>query len=172
MNKKGLLAGLFLFTLPTIVWATESIEKIFIDADHMHMDIISGKSAYTGNVKITQGELVLLGDKVTLESSNNKVERMTVIGKPARYNHVTEDGKTIKAQSEHMVYIANQNKLILTINANLQQPEIRLNSQKITYDTKKKIVIAGSNDGATDTNAKQDQRVKITLTPKESPADQ
>ena len=174
LNKKSLLTGLLLFTLPTIVCASKPVEKIFIDADHMHMDIISGKSVYTGNVKISQGELVLTGDKVTLERGNNKVERMTVTGKPARYNHVTEAGETIKAQSEHMIYIANQNKLVLTINANLQQPDLKLSSQRITYDTEKKIVIAGSNDDATasGTKTKQNQRVKITLTPKESPAGQ
>ncbi len=173
-SKISLLTGLLLLTLPTIVCASNPVEKIFIDADHMQMDIISGKSVYTGSVKISQGELVLTGDKVTLESSNNKVERMTVIGKPARYNHVTEVGKTITAQSEHMVYIASQNKLVLTINAQLQQPDLKLSSQKITYDTEKKTVIAGSNDGATagDTKTKQKQRVKITLTPKESPAGQ
>ena len=173
-NKISLLTGLLLFTLPTIVCASKPVEKIFIDADHMQMDIISGKSVYTGNVKISQGELVLTGDKVTLERSNNKVERMTVIGKPARYSHVTEAGENITAQSEHMIYIANQNKLVLTINAHLQQPDLKLSSQKITYDTEKKIVIAGSNDGATasDTKTKQKQRVKITLTPKESPAGQ
>jgi len=173
-NKISLLTGLLVFTLSTIVCASKPVEKIFIDADYMQMDIISGKSVYTGNVNISQGELVLTGDKVTLERNNNKVERMTVIGKPARYKHVTEAGETITAQSENMVYIANQNKLVLTINAHLQQPDLKLSSQKITYDTEKKIVIAGSNDGATagDTKTKQKQRVKITLTPKESPAGQ
>ena len=174
LNKISLLTGLLLFTLPTIVCASKPVEKIFIDADYMQMDIVSGKSVYTGNVKISQGELVLMGDKVTLERDNKKVERMTVIGKPARYNHVTEAGETITAQSEHMVYIANQNKLVLTINAHLQKPDLKLSSQKITYDTEKKIVIAGSNDGATasDTKTKQKQRVKITLTPKAAPAGQ
>lgn len=168
-NKTSLLTGLLLLTLPTIVCANKPVEKIFIEADNMNMDIISGESVYTGNVKISQGELVLTGDKVTLKRSNNKVERMTVIGKPARYNHISEAGENITAQSEHMIYIANQNKLVLTINAHLQQPDLKLSSQKITYDTKKKIVIAGSNDGATasDTKTKQKQRVKITLTPKE-----
>ena len=165
---------LLFFTLPAITWAVDSVEKTFINADHMHMNIISGKSVYTGNVKISRGELVLTGDKVTVQRSDEEIERITVTGKPAQYNHVTEVGETIKAQSEHMLYIANQNKLVMTTNAQLQQPDLKLNSQKITYDTEKKIVIAGGNDGAaaTDTKTKQTQRVKITITPKESPAGQ
>ena len=167
-----LLFILLLFTLPALTWAADSIEKTFINADHMHMNIISGKSVYTGNVRISQGELVLTGDKVTVERSDEEIERITVIGKPAQYNHVTEAGETIKAQSEHMLYIANQNKLIMTINAHLQQPDLKLSSQKITYDTEKKIVIAGGNDGtaATDSKTKQTQRVNIIITPKKPPA--
>ena len=169
-----LLFILLLFTLPAITWAAESVEKTFINADHVHINIISGKSVYTGNVKVSQGELVLTGDKMTMERSNEEIERITVIGKPAQYNHVTEAGETIKAQSEHMLYIANQNKLVMTTNANLQQPDLKLSSQKITYDTEKKIVIAGGNDGATatDTKTKQAQRVNITITPKKPPAGQ
>ncbi len=165
---------LILFTLPAITWAAGPAKKTFINADHMHMNIITGKSVYTGNVKISQGELILTGDKVTMERNNEEIERITVIGKPAQYNHVTEAGESITAQSEHMLYIANQNKLIMTINAQLQQPDLKLSSQKITYDTEKKIVIAGGNDGAaaTDTETKQTQRVNITITPKETPAGQ
>ena len=169
---------LLLFTLPAITWtaatAAESVEKIFIDADHMHMNIASGKSVYTGNVKISQGKLVLMGHKVILQRSEKEVERLTVIGKPAQYNQVTETGETIKAQSEHMVYTASQNKLVMTINAHLQQPDLKLSSQKIIYDTQKQIVIAGGNNGATatDTDTKQTQRVNITLTPKKSPPGQ
>ena len=73
-----------------------------------------------------------------------------------------------------MLYVASENKLVMTVNAHLQQPDIKLSSQKITYDTQKKIVIAGgsSDTKTSDTKTKQKQRVNITLTPKEAPAGQ
>ena len=162
-------ATISLLCLQSISQAAEPVEKIHIDADHMQMNIESGKSIYTGNVKISQGDLILMGDKVTLEQSNNEVERITVTGKPARYNHITEKGQTIEAESEHMVYIASQNKLVMTINAHLQQPDHKLSSQKIIYDTQKKTVIAGDSDNIpsfNDEDTEKPQRVKITLTPK------
>jgi len=172
-NKTSLLTALLFFTLPAITWAADNLEKIFLNADHMQMNINSGKSVYTGNVKISQGGLVLKGDKVTLLRSNDEVERITVIGKPARYKQTNAAGETIEAESEHMLYIASQNKLTLTINAHLQQPDVKLSSQKIIYDTKKRIVIAGGNDKTpTDAATKQTQRVNIMLTPKKSPAGQ
>jgi lipopolysaccharide export system protein LptA len=181
MNKVlffTLSTGLLLFTLlftQSTSWAAEDAEKIFIDADHMQLNIETGFSVYTGNVKIRQGELKLTGDKVTLQQSNNEIERITVVGKPAHYNHVTEKGENIQAESERMVYTASKNKLVMTINAKLKQPDHQVSSQKIVYDTKKKIVIAGDkkdtswsgSDSDLDSNA--NQRVNITLTPKKEP---
>jgi len=152
--------------------ADNAIEKIFIDADQMKLNIETGYSVYTGNVKITQGELKLTGDKVTVQQGSKTVERITVAGKPAFYNHVTDDGENIQAQSEHMLYVASENKLVMTINASLKQPEHQVSSQKIIYDTKNKIVIAGDKNPApaTDAITNENQRVNITLTPKKEAA--
>lgn len=171
------LTGILLYCLQANSYAAEPVEKILINADHMHLNIESGYSVYTGNVRISQGELVLTGDKVTLKQNNdNEIEQITVDGKPARYNHITEKGEPIEAESEHMVYNTSRNKLTMTINARLRQPDQRLSSQKIVYDTLKKIIIAGGDgntsavssrtDASTDAKASESQRVNITLTPK------
>ena len=148
--------------------AAGALEKIHLSADHMQLNIESGVSVYTGNVKISQGELLLTGDKVTVKQGNDEVEMITVTGKPARYRHVTEKGETINAESEQMVYTLIDNKLVMTVNAKLKQPDHHVSSQKITYDTKKKIIIAG--EKSTKSKTKSDsERVKITLTPKKDP---
>ena len=150
-----------------------SEEKIFIDADHVRLNIETGYSEYTGNVKMRQGELTLTGDKVTVQQSNNEVEHITVIGKPAHYRNLTDKGEIIQATSEKMVYTASENKLVLTINAEVKQPDNTIKSQRIVYDTVKKIVIAGNKDKQSsangDRNANVKQRVNIILTPKKAP---
>lgn len=166
-SKTSIIAGFMLFFPHTNLWAEISTEKIFINADHMQFNIESRHSVYTGQVKISQGALVLTGDKVTVEQSDNEVEQITVLGQPARYNHVTEKGETIEAESEKMVYTASQNKLVMTGNASLKQPDHHVSSKKIIYDTLKKIIIAGDRSSNSD-NEKPDEteRVNITLTPK------
>ena len=166
-SKTSIIAGFMLFFPHTNLWAEISTEKIFINADHMQFNIESGHSVYTGQVKMSQGALVLTGDKVTVEQSDNEVEQITVLGQPARYNHVTEKGETIEAESEKMVYTASQNKLVMTGNASLKQPDHQVSSKKIIYDTLKKIIIAGDRSSNSD-NEKPDEteRVNITLTPK------
>ena len=154
-----------------------TLEKIHVSADHMQLNIETGYSVYTGNVKISQGELVLTGDKVTLKSDKEEIQRMTVTGKPARYNHVTKKGETIEAESDSMVYTASENTLVMKGNAKLQQPDHKVTSQLITYDTLKKIVIAGTKDSTDSassgpTGGKKDgSRVNITLTPKKKTSD-
>jgi lipopolysaccharide export system protein LptA len=143
-------------------------EKIMIQADYMKMNLNSGVSTYTGNVQIRQGSLVLTGNQVTMEQKENEVQKITVIGAPARYNHVTENGDSIVAESKKMVYIADENRLIMTGNASLQQPEHKVSSEKIVYDTLNRIVMAG--DPGDSSQQYEQQRVNITLTPK--PADQ
>ena len=174
----SLLIGLLLLCTHTNAWCSKpgnsAAEKVIINADRMFLNIESGNSTYTGNVKISQGELVLTGEKVTLKQKNNEIERITVIGKPAKYNHVTEKGETVKAESGLMVYTASENRLVMTINAKLHQPDYQISSQKITYDTVKRIVIAGDNNDSsankstsdTQSSADEKQRVNITLTPK------
>ena len=177
----SVLAAGLLLGLHTTAYSVEAVEQITINADRMHLNIETGYSVYSGNVKITQGELVLTGDKVTLkQNSENEIEQVTVDGKPARYNHITEKGEPINAESEHMVYQASQNKLIMTINARLHQADQQLSSQKIVYDTLRKTIIAGGDDkiradktapvsdsGSRDSQQpEKKQRVNITLTPK------
>jgi len=163
------LLSLILLTSSIVSWADDSEEKIFLDADHVLLNIETGYSVYTGNVKISQGELTLTGDQVTVQQSNNEVEHITVTGKPAHYHNITESGESIQAESERMVYTASEHKLELTINAELKQPDHTIKSQKIVYDTEQKIVIAGSKDTtASSTGNDNKQRVKITLTPKKA----
>jgi lipopolysaccharide export system protein LptA len=171
--KIRLLITSLLLCCQSNVWATNAEEEVLISADHMHLNIESGNSVYTGNVKVSQGEVILTGNKITVKQINNVVEKITVLGKPARYNHVTEEGETITAESEQMVYKAFDNELVLTINAKLEQPDHKVSSQKIIYDTEKRIIIAGDkgkHDPAdTGTN---NNRVNITLTPKKQTSTQ
>jgi len=167
------LITLLLLCCQSNVWAANAEEEVLISADHMHLNIESGNSVYTGNVKVSQGQVVLTGNKITVQQVDNVVEKITVLGKPARYNHVTEDGETITAESEQMVYKAFDNELVLTINAKLEQPDHKVSSQKIIYDTEKRIIVAGDKNkqDTTDTGINKN-RVNITLTPKKQTSTQ
>ncbi len=167
------LITLLLLCCQSNAWAANAEEEVLISADHMLLNIVYCNIVYTGNVKVSQGQMVLTGNKITVQQVDNVVEKITVLGKPARYNHVTIDGEIITAESEQMVYKAVDNELILTINAKLEQPDHKVSSQKIIYDTEKRIIVAGDKNkqNTTDTGS-NNNRVNITLTPKKQTATQ
>lgn len=130
---------------------------INIQADHMKYEFQSGISVYTGNVRVTQNEMVLTGDKVVAIQQDKVVKNIKVTGSPATYRQLAEDGGYINAQSRQMEYQAKNNRLLLTDKARLEQAGSVMESEQIVYDTVNEVVIAGDESAS--------KRVNITITP-------
>ena len=158
--------ALILLHAATGVAATGKTEEtIQIRADHMKFDMESGSSTYLGNVQITQGSIQLYGEKVIIQRKQDEIQHINIDGKPARYIQDDNTENKIYATSQHMQYLAEQERLVMTIDARLEQPNHTIESQRIVYDTKNKVVLAGQN------NNQQGGRVNITLTPKKDNGD-
>jgi lipopolysaccharide export system protein LptA len=128
-----------------------------IQADHMKYELQSGISEYTGNVRVSQSDIELTGDKVIAIQQDKVVKNIKVSGSPATYRQKSEDGNYIQAQSRQMEYKADQNRLVLTDKAKLEQAGSIMESDQIIYDTVKQVVIAG--------DEKANKRVNITIKP-------
>lgn len=137
--------------------ALKANAPVNIYADYMKYEIQSGISQYTGNVRVTQNDLELTGDKVIAVQKDKLLKNITVTGSPATYRQLSEDGNYINAQSMQMEYQADNNRLILTDKARLEQAGSVMESDQIIYDTIHEVVIAG--------DEKADKRVNITITP-------
>ena len=148
---------------------------IKIKADYMAFDLETGRNLYEGNVSIVQGNIELTGDKVTILRSNNKVSDIKVTGNPARYLQDENTENIVRAVSQQIHYSAQSNRLVLTDEASLEQSNHTVESQRIVYDTAKKMIIAGKTpaEKGVEKDAEKNgdksaskQRVNITLTPK------
>ncbi|MCK4705184.1 MAG: lipopolysaccharide transport periplasmic protein LptA [Gammaproteobacteria bacterium] len=136
-------------------------EDVHVQANYMMFDMETGSSTYKGDVKISQGSIKLNGDKVIIQRQQDKIQQINIDGQPAQYIQDEDSKNKIHATSKHMQYLAGQHRLVMTVDARLQQPDHTIESQRIVYDTKNKIVIAGNNK-----KNQQGGRVNITLTPK------
>jgi len=155
--------ALMLLHAPAGLSASSGMEEnIQIQANHMQFDIKTGSSIYEGDVRINQGNIQLLGQKVTILRQQDKIQEINVEGQPARYTQDEDSENKIHATSQHMQYLTEQHRLVMTIDARLEQTDHTIESQRIVYDTENKIVIAGSEDEQTQPGG----RVNITLTPK------
>ncbi len=157
--KRGLLLALIL--IPANSWALSSDREqpMLIEADRAELDDARGISIYRGNVKVTQGTLVLTGDIMTVYNKGDDVEKVIMEGKPATYRQRPDNkDKDVRAKALHMEYFTNPEKIILTKQAEVVQEGDVLSSERIEYDVPTDKVNAGTDQ--------PDERVRITIQPK------
>lgn len=121
---------------------------------------IKEKVYYRGNVTMTQGTITIKGETVTVESLNDKVQRLVADGEPAHFSQKpnTEDG-LVNATANNIDYQLVSDTVLLTNNANVEQSDSTISGERIEYDIKAQRVRASSlngNDGS---------RVRMTLQP-------
>ncbi len=167
MNQKPLnpyiTALLLLLTLglPTVTVALTSDRQqpMHIEADRAELDEKTGVSIYSGSVKVTQGTLVLTGNRMQVFNRNDTLEKIIIDGAPATYRQ-RPDGKPedLRAEALHMEYHARPERMVLQQKGVVWQGSNTFRSDRIVYDVARDQVQAGDSKGG--------QRVHIILQPK------
>ncbi len=134
-------------------------QPMMIEADRVELDDSRGVSVYTGNVRVTQGTLVLTGDRMVVYNKGDEIEKVLMDGNPATYKQ-RPDGKEhdVHAKSRRMEYYTNPERIILLEQAEVNQAGDVLRSERIVYDVVRDQVNAGTDQ--------PDERVIITIQPK------
>ncbi|HHH44996.1 MAG TPA: lipopolysaccharide transport periplasmic protein LptA [Gammaproteobacteria bacterium] len=157
-NRCALLA---LSLIPASGWALSSDREqpMLIEADRAELDDTKGISIYRGNVKVTQGTLVLTGELMTVYNQGNDVEKVIMEGKPATYKQRPDNkDQDVRARAQHMEYFTNPEKIVLTGQAEVDQAGDVLRSERIVYDVPTDRVNAGTDQ--------PNERVRITIQPR------
>lgn len=159
-------------------WALSSDkdQPINIHADHGDFkadpnNTSNGTGVYTGHVVITQGSIVLHGDKAILHVVNNDLSTADVTGNPVTFVQQPDVGEPMHGESLELTYDAAKNDITLITNAKLTQQVIPHISNKgdmpgerlmtadvIHYNTNTQHVVAKGGD--------QEQRVHVSFPPK------
>lgn len=168
----SLLAGVLL-SGAAFALSTDREQPIQIEADAAELDDASGVTVYTGNVIVTQGSMRLVGNRLTLfYNEDNTLKTATMLGQPATFKQMPDDaaqgqidGKGIKID-----YLAAQDRLVLTEDAELTQNGKLFRAYNIEYDTKKaKMVARKANQGEATPSGKaagsNTGRIKVILPP-------
>jgi len=134
-----------------------------IEADRMIINEKKGISRYLGHVRISQGSRKISGDSIVIHSKDDKINKVVIKGKPASFNQLNDNDEQIHASSLEMIYRVDKELLILKQQAVLKQKDSVFKSERISYNTAKDIISAGTPSGTPADN--ENQRVKITLHP-------
>jgi lipopolysaccharide export system protein LptA len=146
---------------PGFCWAlsTDRSQPMSIEADRVELDDGQGVSVYHGNVKVTQGTLILTGETMTVHTKGDEVEKVIMEGEPATYKQRPDNkDKDVRAKALRMEYYTNPEHIILLKEAEVDQEGDRLRSERIEYDVVNDKVNAGTDQ--------PNERVHITIQPR------
>ena len=134
----------FVLTCPLTVNAlAASKDPINIEADNAKIIEKEGKSVYTGNVLLIQGDTRMSADSVTVYSESGKLTQITATGRPVRYE---DKGRTkdsdISGEANLLEYYTKENRIMLLDNAKLTQGRTQFSGNRIEYNTETDVVTA------------------------------
>jgi len=156
------LVATFVFSvlmLNLINASAASKDPINIEADNAKIIEKEGKSVYTGNVILIQGDTRMTADSVTVYSESGKLTQITATGNPVRYQ---DKGQTkhgdISGEANLLEYYTTDNRIILLNNARLQQGRTQFSGNRIEYNTETDVVTAEVSESGT-------ERVQVIIEP-------
>ncbi|MEN8204833.1 MAG: lipopolysaccharide transport periplasmic protein LptA [Pseudomonadota bacterium] len=162
---RGIL--LLIFLLPLTAWGLDADREqpINIEADKASLNDNTGFSVYEGNVKLTQGTLIFTGNKMTVQLTDKKLDKIVLTGTPATYVQRPE-GKNVDQHAEagRIEYYAIDERVILLTKARIwESGDEEFRSDRIVFNLKSDTVSAGGGGNS--------GRVHITLHPKDNDRD-
>ena len=173
-SKWLVLTVAILTTFQVVALSTDKDQPIEIEADAAELDDQTGITIYSGNVIVTQGSMRLHGNKLTITyNDDNSLKTASMLGTPASFKQVPDnksqgeiDGKGIQID-----YLATDNMLVMTEEAELTQSGKLFKAYKIEYDTEKSKMIARKAVAGEATPSgkevkKDSGRIKVILPPK------
>lgn len=140
----------------------EDREKpIHISADSASIDEKSGFTIYRGDVKITQGTLLIEADRVELKRGEKGVEIVTAYGEQAHFRQKPDVEKPYTdAWGDTIVYKVEKEILTLEKNAKVVSDKDTFTGDRILYNLKTSIV-----DAFSDTKEGSAGRVEMIIQP-------
>jgi len=143
----GRVVGLILlfWSLVSLGLVTDSEQTIEFESDSAEFHDVEGLTVYQGNVRLTQGSIVLQAERITLRSSGGQITSLVAEGSPANYvQTIDAGGETVNATSNHMEYQISAGVLTLTEEARLTLQGTTLSGNQIIYDVQRHILKAAS----------------------------
>lgn len=135
-----LLVGVFLLADNAFALLADSKATIEIKAQTVIIDERKGLSIYSGDVRLTQGSLILSAENIKLFSTENKITKFIAIGtskQPAHYRqNQPNQSRFIEASAENISYSPLQGLIHLKGNAHLVRGFESFSAHTLDYDTK------------------------------------
>ncbi|HTD91347.1 MAG TPA: lipopolysaccharide transport periplasmic protein LptA [Burkholderiales bacterium] len=169
---KHLLCILLLALLPLGAQAEKADREkaINVESDRVTVDDVKQFSVFDGNVVLTQGTMVIRGDRMEMRQDKEGFKQGTVWGKRAYFRQKREgSSELIEGWAERVEYDSRADKVQLFTRAAMKRGEDDVSGDYISYDATTEFfqVIGGGSKAGNDNNP--EGRVITTIQPKVKP---
>jgi lipopolysaccharide export system protein LptA len=134
---------------------------LHVEADTAELDETTNVGIYRGNVRITQGSMVLTADEVTVIAPDRELQKLIAqsAGSDGKstFRQLTDAGDEITARARRMEYEPAQSQITLLGDAVLHRSANRFAAERIVYDIDRQLVEADDPQGK--------ERIEMTLVP-------
>ena len=119
-----------------------------------------GDAVLTGNVVITQGTMHVTADRAVIKRKDGEIDEIVLTGAPSTLSQVNDNGETMDARAQQIIYTLSNNMMVLTGSVVVTQPRGNLTGETIKYN-----LDSGQLDGGGD-----GKRVSMQIQPKKKAA--
>ena len=151
LKKIVAVIGFMLLFSEYIAYANDALE---LEADSANYNNQTGIAIYHGNVKISQGNIVLEGDVVEVHTVDNEVTKLIATADPSRLVRRDEQ-HMIEAEAQRIEYKMTQGIVDFLGRVKIKEAGKLLTGDHAIYDIEKKTV----------NMEKKNNRVKLIIQP-------
>ena len=165
---------LFAILLPSflLLWAPDSFAErsdrnkpIHLEADQVIMDDAQHISTFIGNVRLSQGTLLISGDKIVVVEDKDGFKHATAYGDTAKFRQKREGSEGyVEGYGERIEYDSRTGTLNFEDKARLKRDMDEVSGDNITYNVRTEIFRVNSGDAGPGNDMQQ--RVRAVLQPK------
>jgi len=167
-SQNSLLLSIFilLYTPTCFAERADSDKPLFLESDQVLIDNAKNISTFTGNVQLTQGTMLIHGDKIVVTQDKDGFKHGTIFGKPASFRQKRQGlNEYVEGNGERIEYDTHSEAVNLYGQAHVKRGLDDVRGEHITYNIKTEIFQV-SNGGSTNPGDTPTKRVRAILQPK------
>ena len=163
----GLFIAALLAASPVFAEKADRNKPIHLEADRVTVDDLKQISTFTGNVILTQGSMVLRGDKMEVRQDKDGFRQGTVWGNLAYFRQKREGyDELIEGWSERIEYDSRADKVQMFNRAMLKRGQDEARGNYISYDIATEFFQVTGSGTRTASAPASEGRVKVIIQPK------
>lgn len=145
----------------------DSDKPLHLEADRMKLDDAKHINTFEGHVRLTQGTLLIIADKVVVVEDAQGFQRLTAHGSPASFKQRNEGSAAFtEGYGGRIEYDTRADSVEFFENARVKRDQDEITGNHISYNSKLEVFEASAKPSDGKNKSTQPDRVRAVIQPK------